>query len=109
MMSDIPNLIRQVEGASVSLKGTVDTVLATLKGMEATMVKCQQDVAEMQDWRDQEISRMRSEVQAEAIAKAKAVREREIAERDRDKVRKDVQRLRSEYERCFTLIKTSAA
>jgi hypothetical protein len=106
-MDDISKLIANVEACALSLKGTVDSAVMRLKGMQDAMLKCDQTVAEKQAWRDEQIARMRGDIQAEANAKGKAVREREIAENERDKVVKDIERVKAEYDRIVDRIITT--
>jgi hypothetical protein len=57
----------------------------------------------------EQIARIRADIQAETQAKAKAIREREIAEGERDKVAKDIERLKQAYQHIFDRIMTTAA
>jgi chromosome segregation ATPase len=105
----LPNLISAAEACVASAKGSLDAVVSRLRAIETDGVKCDANLAAKWAASEEQINRLRADIQHHQAEKAKAIREREIAEGERDKVRKDIERLKAEYLRIFDRVQTTAA
>jgi hypothetical protein len=98
-MSDdpLPNLISAVDACVLSAKGSLDGVVMRLKGLQADMIRCDEELAEKRKLAATESDRLRADIQSLRNQKAKADRERAIAEGEVEKVKKQIAIFKEQY------------
>ena len=103
-MDDLPKLISNIEACAASLKGTIDSAVTRVKGMQDAMLKCDADLAAKQATADEQISRVRADIQHLTQERRKAERELELVQKEFEKGKKQIADLKAEYQRTVDKI-----
>jgi predicted nucleic acid-binding Zn-ribbon protein len=96
-MDDLNQLFTNAIACVNSMKSSADAFINRLEGMKAASLKCDADLQEKQRLAAEQINNLRADIQHHQTEKVKAERELAHVQREIEKGRKDIERVKQEY------------